>query len=239
MTDFSLFDPSRLGGAMLASVSTAGFLEAVMLVCFGLAWPVENLRMLRTRQARGKGPAFTGLIMVGYVAGAASKLLLMSDTQALAPVFWLYVLNALSVAANVGLQWHFRPRSTQRLSGTRPKGRLAILALVCAFGLWTPITARSQSPGLTASVGCVDGQPPVGPVKPGDGRFSAAYGRFVQLADQGDAAAASAALFMFRHGMSLFGSDWAASEGQQARWSALALAAARHQAVVVSEHADD
>ena len=31
--------------------STPMLLEAMMLFCFGIAWPVANLRMLRTRRA--------------------------------------------------------------------------------------------------------------------------------------------------------------------------------------------
>ena len=94
MTDASLLDPNLLALAVPASIATADILEAVMLVCFGLAWPAANLRMLQTRRAEGKGPAFTSLILLGYVAGAASKLILLSGGQSLAPVFWLYVLNA-------------------------------------------------------------------------------------------------------------------------------------------------
>lgn len=88
----------------------AQVLEAAMLVCFGLAWPVANLRMLRTRRAEGKGLAFTTIILVGYVCGAACKLLPAAAGAGLAPVFWLYLLNCGSVAGNLALQWHFGAR---------------------------------------------------------------------------------------------------------------------------------
>jgi len=48
-------------------------LESIMLLCFGLAWPVANLRMLRTRCPEGKGLAFALIIMVGYLAGTSAK----------------------------------------------------------------------------------------------------------------------------------------------------------------------
>jgi hypothetical protein len=54
-----------------------------------------------------------------------------------------------------------------------------------------------------------------------EGRYAAAYGRLVQLADEGDAPAATLALAMALHGPSLFGSEWSATPGQLRRWSTL------------------
>ena len=34
-------------------------LEAGMLNCFGIAWPLANLRMVPSGRVQGKGPAFT------------------------------------------------------------------------------------------------------------------------------------------------------------------------------------
>ncbi len=52
------------------------------------------------------------------------------------------------------------------------------------------------------------------------GRFPEAYGRFVRLADQGDAEAARLALWMYRRGPTLFGREWDATPEQLERWSA-------------------
>lgn len=90
--------------------STPALLEGVMLTCFGLAWPVANLRMLRTGRAEGKGLNFTLIIFFGYLAGAGAKIALCTETTALAPVFWLYALNATSVGLNLFLQWHLGRR---------------------------------------------------------------------------------------------------------------------------------
>ena len=86
---------------------TPQLLEAFMLLCFGLAWPLANLRMLRNQRAEGKGLGFTLTILCGYLAGATAKLLLASYGTPLALCFWLYVLNAVSVGINLGLQWYF------------------------------------------------------------------------------------------------------------------------------------
>lgn len=82
-------------------------LEATMLICFGIAWPLANLTMLRSRQAQGKGWMFTLIILCGYLIGAGSKLLAAGHGAGLPPVFWLYLLNAASVGLNLGLQWFF------------------------------------------------------------------------------------------------------------------------------------
>lgn len=88
----------------------ASLLEAVMLICFGVAWPLANLRMLRSGRAEGKGMAFTAIILCGYVAGALAKLALAAHGHALPPVFWLYALNTVSVGCNLLLQWRLACR---------------------------------------------------------------------------------------------------------------------------------
>ena len=53
-------------------------------------------------------------------------------------------------------------------------------------------------------------------------RFPEAYGRFLALADAGHAPAAEQALWMNRHGPSLFGKDWDRSQDQLKAWAKLA-----------------
>ncbi|MEP6667246.1 MAG: hypothetical protein ABJA81_12435 [Nocardioidaceae bacterium] len=89
--------------------------EATMLVCFGLAWPVATLRLLcgaATGGSGGRGLGFTALILLGYIAGGASKLL--SGATPLPPVFWLYLLNACSVSAHLTVQWMIAARGRER-----------------------------------------------------------------------------------------------------------------------------
>jgi hypothetical protein len=100
MTLSLLAEPSML--AML--------LEAVMLICFGVAWPLANLRMLRSGRAEGKGMAFTAIILCGYIAGALAKLAWATAAHTLPLVFWLYVLNTVSVGGNLLLQWRLGSR---------------------------------------------------------------------------------------------------------------------------------
>jgi hypothetical protein len=102
--------------------NTPMLLEAAMLICFGVAWPIATVRMLRTGRAEGRGLGFTLIIWVGYLAGAASKLVAPdAGHEPLPPVFWLYVLNSFTVGANAWLQW-FLPRRTRRAVRAAPRG---------------------------------------------------------------------------------------------------------------------
>lgn len=98
-------------------------LEAVMLVCFGVAWPCATFRLLRTGRAQSNGLVFTVIILCGYVFGAASKELIAMRGAQLAPVFWLYALNAASVGLNLALQMYFAIRRRSRGHEERPLAR--------------------------------------------------------------------------------------------------------------------
>jgi len=54
------------------------------------------------------------------------------------------------------------------------------------------------------------------------GHTTAAYGRFMRLADAGDAEAARIALVLLRHGPEMHGTAWGASQPQIDHWIALA-----------------
>lgn len=87
-------------------------LEALMLLCFGLAWPINTLSMLKSKRPEGKGLTFTVIIWSGYVAGASAKLLLSAHAgSTLPPVFWLYVINGVTVGANATLYLYFKRRA--------------------------------------------------------------------------------------------------------------------------------
>lgn len=67
-------------------------------------------------------------------------------------------------------------------------------------------------------------------------RWAQAYGRYAELADAGDAAAASLALMMVDQGPVLFGSEWSAAPGQLQRWGELAARRAEQRRAQIAEH---
>lgn len=72
--------------------------EVIMLLCFGAAWPVSIAKSLKTRRNGGKSLVFLLIVIVGYAAGIAHKLLYKPDF-----VVWLYALNASMVAIDAAL----------------------------------------------------------------------------------------------------------------------------------------
>lgn len=90
------------------------------------------------------------------------------------------------------------------LAGTLRGAVAALLAPAAAFA-----TAAPAAPLHALAVGAFRA-----------GRFPEAYGRFVRLADRGDAEAARLALWMYQHGPTLFGREWDATPEQLARWLA-------------------
>ena len=81
--------------------------EALMLICFGLSWPMNIWKSWTTRSAVGKSLPFL-LIEVGYICGMLNKILVHFDW-----VFFLYVLNFLMVGTDAVL--YFRNRRLDRL----------------------------------------------------------------------------------------------------------------------------
>lgn len=105
------------------AAATAVLLEALMLTCFGVAWPVANVRILSTGRVEGKGMAFTIIILCGYLAGAAAKVALAGTGTQLSPLFWLYLVNAASVGTNLALQWRFAEARSRRPCRSTPEQR--------------------------------------------------------------------------------------------------------------------
>ena len=95
-------------------VSTAQYLEAGMLICFGASWPVAIMKSLRTRRTEGKSVLFLWLVCIGYIIGTASKFFRAAgDWASLEPVTALYALNAFMVAFDMILYYRYRPRAAK------------------------------------------------------------------------------------------------------------------------------
>jgi len=71
--------------------------ETIMLVCFGLSWPLNVIKAYKARTAKGTSLPFIVLIITGYVAGITAKLVTNQVNYVLA----VYILNLAIVSANV------------------------------------------------------------------------------------------------------------------------------------------
>lgn len=73
--------------------------EMMMLICFGVSWPVSVLKSYRARTTTGKSLVFLLAIWAGYICGICSKLMADSLTY----VFVMYVFNFCVVSTDVVL----------------------------------------------------------------------------------------------------------------------------------------
>ena len=84
--------------------------EIGMLICFAASWPAAIAKTYRSKNPGGKSILFALLIILGYLCGAAHKILYQPDL-----VYWLYVFNMLLVATDLVLVLIYRRR--QKLAG--------------------------------------------------------------------------------------------------------------------------
>lgn len=66
-------------------------LEALMILCFGLSWPISIRKSWVSRTAKGKSLFFEFFIWIGYVFGIIRKFMLWG--AATAPLDWLFYLS--------------------------------------------------------------------------------------------------------------------------------------------------
>lgn len=85
-------------------MALANILEAAMLVCFGLSWPMNAWKSYKARTAAGTSWQFLALICAGYAAGIAAKFVSGNINW----VLIVYFLNVACLAVNWAV--YFRNR---------------------------------------------------------------------------------------------------------------------------------
>lgn len=71
--------------------------ETVMLVCFGLSWPINVIKAYKARTAKATSLPFILLIFTGYIAGISSKVV----SGQMNYVFVVYLINLAIVLLNI------------------------------------------------------------------------------------------------------------------------------------------
>ncbi len=72
--------------------------EAIMLVCFGCAWPLSIYKTWKHKNSSGKSLFFLIVIIIGYMAGVIFEIL-----SGLNKVIYLYLLNISMVTTDLVL----------------------------------------------------------------------------------------------------------------------------------------
>lgn len=82
-------------------------LEALMILCFGLSWPISIHKSYVSRTAKGKSLFFEVFLWVGYVFGITRKVMLWSaaagtDLNFLFYLSWIfYLINITEISIDM------------------------------------------------------------------------------------------------------------------------------------------
>ncbi len=85
--------------------------EIIMIVAFGASWPMNVIKSLKAKTAKGKSLLFLLLIFTGYIFGIAGKII-GGDIQWY--VLFFYILNELMVGTDLILYFRNRKLDRQR-----------------------------------------------------------------------------------------------------------------------------
>ncbi len=86
------------------------FFETLMLICFGVSWPISVYKSLTSGSTKGKSVVFTVAIMIGYIAGIAGKIVGGNINYVLA----LYFINLAFVSLDFALYFVNRHKEKNR-----------------------------------------------------------------------------------------------------------------------------
>ncbi len=73
--------------------------ETIMLVCFGLSWPLNVIKAYKARTAKGTSLPFLLLIITGYFGGIAAKVVNGQFNY----VLIVYLINLSIVLVNLAI----------------------------------------------------------------------------------------------------------------------------------------
>ena len=86
-------------------------LEIIMLICFGVSWPVNAVKAYKARNTKGTSLLFLLLILTGYIAGIRAKLTnrsYMAQIDKKWYVLIVYIINLCSLLVNLRIYYRNR-----------------------------------------------------------------------------------------------------------------------------------
>ena len=103
-------EPERKNGGRAMDV--VQFCEAAMMIAFGCSWPLNIVKSLQSRTAKGKSVQFEIIVVLGYMVGLVGKIVSWQRTGVLAYSVWFYILNMVMVSIDIVL--YFRNSALDR-----------------------------------------------------------------------------------------------------------------------------
>lgn len=94
-------------------LTLANIFETIMIICFGLSWPLSIVRSYKSRSTKGKSLMFMCFIGIGYICGIIAKVLFQTYNLA----FFFYFPNIIMVSIDISL--YFRNRRIEKNEALR------------------------------------------------------------------------------------------------------------------------
>ena len=99
----------------------ADVFELLMIVCFGISWPLNIYKAWKARTTKGSSVQFYFLILTGYLFGILSKAIKLGHGVSTPGYVWFfYILNSIIVTAGIAV-W-FRNKRLDRKAGQEGSG---------------------------------------------------------------------------------------------------------------------
>ncbi len=96
------------------TVLLAELFEIFMVCLFGVSWPLNLMKSIKTKSAKGKSLPFLLFIFIGYIFGIASKFINPDfDFGKKWYVLMFYIINFIMVGADILL--YFRNKHMDKL----------------------------------------------------------------------------------------------------------------------------
>ena len=73
--------------------------ECIMLICFGISWPISVYKSIKSKTTKGKSLVFILAIIIGYISGIIGKVI----NHDISYVLILYCVNLLVVSFDLAL----------------------------------------------------------------------------------------------------------------------------------------
>lgn len=84
--------------------------ESIMLICFGISWPISVYKSITSKSTKGKSCIFIIAILIGYIAGITGKILSGNVNY----VLCIYIINFIVVSTDLML--YFRNKKLEKLN---------------------------------------------------------------------------------------------------------------------------
>lgn len=99
-------------------MQTYEIFEIIMLLCFGVSWPISVYKSIKSKSTKGKSPVFIVAIIIGYISGITGKIVKWQMTgDPITYVMIFYCLNLVVVSIDLAIYFYNAKREKEMEAG--------------------------------------------------------------------------------------------------------------------------